>query len=402
MKGHYYLMVALPVVALIGFAYYSSLNAGREGGSMPPTKAESVKPQVARTENTSMLAVSAPSALHDVNMTGLYDYGTDPCKADSQNDSTRTACAEETYRESLRQQPVGELLSLWQGMVANADEQSNVVSAILVEKIQQLPDNDPVYTALRDFALTVPDSLTLSSVAILLGKIGTAPVVGIAQDLITQGKLEEGFSVLEGMASTRSIAKWDVGRKQSLPPLGDTLQTAWGNVQGDTQDEYWQRVRLVNVMAVEGRQTDASFLLHNAQNSALSSETRGMLQNAIGKLNNPQLVNYLSQQLYNNKPDEPAFQGSAAALAGMATVDGARALLEWAQTHAADTDVDRVKVWFGQSAGIMQYDSQGKPHNAIKPLAEQASFQSEAVKTAVLAGIAEQERQLSPQLSQAQ
>ncbi|QTR47915.1 hypothetical protein J9253_08375 [Thiothrix litoralis] len=413
-----HLAITLSLGVMAGVAYYASLDRGNETNALTTVTASAAVSNYHSMASSNMAVATTHEAEPEPALVNGY-WPSDPnykatvaetpdiCKADAIPEDMRKTCEMEVYSASLQQQSVGELLSVWQATEANGDGKADIVNKLLAEKIQQLPDDDPMYDTLRNLTLNATDSTTLSGVAILLGEIGTAPVVGIAQAMIGQGLELEGYDVLRGLISTRSISQWDASRHQALSPIGDTLQSAWNNVQSvsttasanDSSADV-QRSLLASAIATEGGAVNAEFLFSHLNNDATDTKTRTSLGSIIStRLHDEGAIPVLNKYLNTSQPDSPAFQASAGALLGMAGTDaGAKELLKWSQAKATDADATMVKDWFSQSLGVVSgsYDKNVPAVNTFKPLAESGSFQSEAVKTAVLAGIAEQERQLQP------
>lgn len=331
----------------------------------------------------------------------------------------------QTYHDSLLGQDAANLLSQWQVELLNPTDDPEFGSwklqqleDVLAVKLRQAAPDDPVYTSLRNLALSSENVWGLKAAGNLLARAATPTSIEIAQAMINKYAgatsmagdelrregLNAGYAILQGLFSERSIAGMSGNNASPLPPLGNALQSAWNNVQGTGDAAYAQHLHLANALATEGDATSINFLLQSAD-AATDQPTRDALYGAMRKVNNPQALPVLGQALGSSSPDSPQFQASSTALAAFPSAEGGKALLQWAQTKATDADAKTVKDWFSQTA-LFRYDpipgGQVATVNVIKPLAESGSFQSEAVKTAVLEGIAEQERQLSPQLSQAQ
>lgn len=331
----------------------------------------------------------------------------------------------QAYHDSLLGQDTANLLNQWQVELLNPTDDPEFGSwklqrleDVLAMKLRQATPDDPAYTSLRDLALSSDNMAGLKAAGNLLARAATPTSIDIAQAMINKYSgatsiagdelrregLNAGYAILQGLSSERSIAGMSGNNASPLPPLGSALQSAWNNVQGTGEATYAQHLHLANALAKEGDTSSINFLLQSAD-AATDQSTRDVLYGAMRGVSNPQALPVLGKSLGSSSPGSPQFQASSTALAAFPGADGSKALLQWAQSKATDADANMVKDWFSQTA-LFRYDpipgGQVTTVNVIKPLAESGSFQSEAVKTAVLAGIAEQERQLSPQLSQAQ
>lgn len=332
----------------------------------------------------------------------------------------------QAYHDSLLGKDVADLLSLWQSELLNPTDDSDFgtwklqrLEDVLAMKLRKATSDDPAYTSLRSLALSSSNAKELGAVGNLLARAATPASIDIAQamidkyagatsmagDELRREGLNAGYAILRGLSSERSIAGMSGNNVTLMPPLGDALQSAWNNVQGTGEAAYAQRLHLANALAKEGDAASIKFLLQSADAAAIDRTTRDVLYGAMRGVNNPQALPVLEQALGSSVAGSPQFQASSTALAAFPSADGGKALLQWAQSKATDADAKTVKEWFSQVA-LFRYDplpgGQVTTVNVIKPLAESGSFQSEAVKKAVLEGIAEQERQISPQVSQAQ
>jgi len=332
----------------------------------------------------------------------------------------------QAYHDGLLGQDVADLLNQWQVELLNPTDDPEFGSwklqrleDVLAMKLRQATPDDPTYTSLRNLVLSSENVAELKAAGNLLAHAATPTSIEIAQAMINKYAgatsmagdelrregLNAGYAILQGLSSERSITGMSGNNASPLPPLGNALQSAWNNVQGSTGEvAYAQRLHLANALAKEGDAASINFLLKSAD-TATDQTSRDLLYGAMRGVNNPQALPVLGNALSNSSPGSPQFQASSTALTAFPSAESGKALLQWAQSKATDTDAKMVQDWFSQAA-IYRYDpipgGQVTTVNVIKPLAESGNFQSEAVKTAVLAGIAEQERQLSPQLSQAQ
>ncbi len=334
-------------------------------------------------------------------------------------DQARWASIEADYQSMLQLSPV-ELISQWQNEVLNPqiDADGHGVThlenmlRVLTLKLRQVDKNDPAYAMIRDIALNSTDIAKLTGTGILLGKVATPEAVAIANAMISKYKgatvnaddavqregLGAGYAALQNMGSTLITDSW-AGKQP--PPLVDGLQQSWEQIVGMDEQANITRGLVATTLAKEGTPAGVEFLL-NTLGTTTEPDTRKVLHAALQEVRNPKVVPVLEKYLLSNTPETLVFQGSASALVAMKGDDniGAKTLLKWAQIKATDGDAPMVKQWFEQ-AYVAHHENLTRI-SVIAPMVEASSFQSEAVKTAVLEGIAEQERQLSPQASPAQ
>lgn len=392
------------VLAVLGIAagavVYQASNgepATTAGGAVPPptqppspTTAGSGKGKVAGGNNTQTQMPTPPQLTSPPTFL--------PAGEQAKQDEMQV------FHDSLLHQPTTDLLTQWQAeSVSPVNEppygtwKLQRLEAVLAQKLAYAPADDPAYIQLQEMALASGNADRIAAAGHLLGMAGSPAAIGIAQAMLAhyavagnaadEAGLQAGYEILRQLPAARSALRptppppgitYVDGKDMygfpppvsasPLPPVTDALKTAWGNVQGNGQEAGITRLHLANALVKEGDAEGVGFLLQTLDTSQ-DTDTRQLLQGTLGGVDKPEKT---------------------------------QLLLQWAQTKATDTDAATAKSWFGQAA-LYRYDpvpgGQVTTVNVIKPLAESGSFQSEAVKTAVLEGIAEQERQLSPQLS---
>lgn len=424
--------VALLLPAVYGVYHLMQTDSSESHPVKPITAATNagmpVRKEVAVLPTDGVITVTDPATGKTVTLKPGEVYSTnfasDPPSPFSAEEQAKQE-EMQAYHDGLLGQDVAGLLSQWQSELLNPTDDPEFGSwklqrleDVLAMKLRKATPDDPAYTSLRSLALSSDSADGLRAIGNLLARAATPTSIEIAQamidkyagatsmagDELRREGLNAGYAILQGLSSERSIAGMSGNKVSPMPPLGDALQSAWSNVQGTGETAYAQRLHLANALASEGDATSINFLLQSAD-AATDPTTRDVLYGAMRKVNNPQALPVLGQALGNSPAGSPQFQASSAALAAFPSAEGGKTLLQWAQSKATDADAKTVKEWFSQAA-LFRYDpvpgGQVTTVNVIKPLAESGSFQSEAVKTAVLEGITAQERQLSPQLSQAQ
>lgn len=305
----------------------------------------------------------------------------------------------QAFYDGLLSQPSGDLFTQWQSERANPLDEPPYgawklqrLAEALAMKLSRAEPDDPAYILLHDMALSSGNPADVAAAGYVLGNAGSPTAISIAQNMLEQytgmatgGELrnvglDAAYAILRELPAARSALRpaqpptgvtYVDGKDMygfpppvpaaPLPPITDALQTAWGNVPSGGQEAGINRLHLANALVKEGDVEGVGFLLQTLDTSQ-DPDTRQLLQGALSGVDKPEKT---------------------------------QLLLQWAQTKATDTDAAVVKSWFGQAA-LYRYDpvpgGQATTVNVIKPLAESSSFQSEAVKTAVLEGIAEQEQ----------